>query len=45
MLLSDHGVCLRKHADHDPAQAQQVCAEAVAPAAQVLAAGSAMVDT
>jgi uncharacterized metal-binding protein len=36
VLLSDHGVRKRKHADFDPDQAAAVYAHAVLPAAQAL---------
>lgn len=36
VLLSEHGVRKRKHADFDPAQAAGVYAEVVLPAAQAL---------
>lgn len=38
LVLSEHGVKKRQHADFDPAEAQRVYAAEVLPAAQVLAA-------
>lgn len=47
LVLSDFGVKKRQHADFDPAQAAQVYADAVLPAARALSAvvtGSAVAD-
>ena len=38
LVLSEHGVKKRQHADFDPAEAQRVYGAAVLPAAQALAA-------
>ncbi|WP_426663945.1 putative zinc-binding protein [Rhodanobacter aciditrophus] len=40
LVLSDYGVKKRKHADFDPAEAAQVYAEEVLPAAVALQAGA-----
>lgn len=39
VLLSDHGVRKKAHADFDPLQAERVYLDAVRPAARVLATG------